>query len=517
MDFEKKQIKNLLWVIPAVIAFFIALIPTLTHQWPFTVDIFYHIHIAEVYSHYGLTLTDPLIDPNTGNKIGYPPLFSLVIIALGAVLKIDYFQVARLLQPVLAFSVVSSISYVAKKFYGEIAGISTGFLIISSYLFNRLVSPLPETMALIFVPLTVYFYYKSVLDKKYKYAIISSLLFLLAILTHQGTTLILFLVMTAIALVLGILRRKIRFFTGYILFLAVPVIIALLVASVIMAVSPDFIQKILTYGVTVVTGYPTTLSITEPISNLKYVAYLGILLIFAIFGGIVALKKRRTEDILILVWILVVFLISKAYWFGINVLSIRLLVHLLIPFSILGGLGLSYLYEDFKKKEFPSIKVRSGFLIATFVVASLFAVTTVTDPNFGVLPKYTNTANFKMPQIAPPTESDVDLADWFNKNGDKKSVVISNNYYTTQFLSTITMQPTGSSGTSLNCIYISSFNKSELNKDGVGYLVYDKRLVYSKNSTEIISTGYFTFNIQRLIPSKATLVYENSNYKIFKF
>ena len=513
MNFEKEQIKNLLWVIPALVAFFIALIPTLTHPWPFTVDIFYHIHIAEVYSHYGLTLTDPLIDPNMGHKINYPPLFSMVIAALGTLLKISYVQVARLLQPVLAFSVVLSVSYVSKKFYGEIAGISAGFLIMSSYLFSRLVSPLPETMALIFVPLVVYFYYKSVLDKKYKYALLSSSLFLLVILTHQATTLILFLVITSIVLVLGILRRKIRFFTSYFMFLTVPVIVAVLTVVAIWFVSPGFIQQILTYGLTVVTGYMTTLPNNGPISNLKYVAYLGILLIFAIAGGVVALKMRRNEDILILVWILVVFLISKSYWFGVNVLSIRLLVHLLIPFSILGGLGLSYLYKDFKKQEFSSVKVRSGFLIAVFVVASLFAVTTVTDPNFGVIPKYTNTIDFKTPQVAPPTESDADLADWFNKNGDKKSVVISNNYFTTQFLSATTMQPTGSFGTSESSMWLLS-NKSKVNKLGIGYFVYDKRLINSKN-TKIFDTGSYIFNVPELIFNNAELVYENKDYKIF--
>ncbi|AEG18367.1 glycosyltransferase family protein [Methanobacterium paludis] len=511
MDFEKKQIKNLLWVVPAVIAFFIALIPTLTHPWPFTVDIFYHIHIAEVYSHYGLTLTDPIM----GSKISYPPLFSLVIAALGTLLKINYVQVARFLQPVLAFSVVLSVSYVSKKFYGEIAGISAGFLIMSSYLFSRLVSSLPETMALIFVPLVVYFYYKSVMDEKYKYALLSSFLFLLVILTHQATTLILFLVITSIVLVLGILRRKIRFFTSYFVFLALPVIVAALTVVAIWFVSPGFIQQIWMYGLTAVTGYMTTLPNNEPISNLKYVAYLGILLIFAIAGGVVALKRRLNEDILLLVWILVVFLISKSYWFGVNVLSIRLLVHLLIPFSILGGLGLSYLYKDFKKQEFASVKVRSGFLIVVFVVASLFAVTTVTDPNFGVIPKYTNTSDFKTPQIAPPTDSDEGIADWFNKNGDNNSVVISNNYFTIQFLSATTIQPMGSFITSESCIW-SAFNKSNLNKFAVGYFVYDKRLINSKNSTKILDTGAYIFNVPKLIPSTAKLVYENKDYKIFR-
>lgn len=503
-----------IWV-PAMLAFFIALIPTLTHPWPFTVDIFNSVHIAKVYSHYGLTLMDPLVDPNTGSRIGYPPFFSLVIAALGTLLKIDYLQVARFLQPVLAFSVVLSVSYVAKQFYGEVAGISAGFLIMSSYLFSRLVSPLAETMALIFVPLAVYFYYRSVMDRNYKYGILSSSMFLLVVLTHQATTLILFLVITSIALVLGILRRKISFFTGYAVFLALPAIAAVLAAIFLMFAAPDFVGKISTQGLTAVTGYITSLPVNEPISNLKYVVYLGILLLFAVFGGILALKKRRNEDVLVLVWILVVFLTSKAYWFGVNVLSIRLLVHLLIPFSILGGLGLSYLYEDFKKQEFPHSRVRSGFLIATFVVASLFAVTTVEDPNFGVLPRYTNTADFKTPQIAPPTESDADLANWFNRNGDGKSLVISNNYFTTQFLSATTVQPTGSSKTSQNCIW-SCFNQSELNEVGAGYFVYDKRLIYSKNTTQIISTGLFMFNVGSLIPTNARLVYENTDYAVFK-
>ena len=73
---------------------------------------------------------------------------------------------------------------------------------------------------------------------------------------------------------------------------------------------------------------------------------------------------------------------SKSYWFGVNVYTIRLLIHLLIPLSILGGMGLSYLYLDYKKVEFPSKSVRTIFLIAIFLIATLFAVITVKDSNF---------------------------------------------------------------------------------------------------------------------------------------
>ncbi|HBN06081.1 MAG TPA: 6-pyruvoyl tetrahydropterin synthase, partial [Bacteroidales bacterium] len=376
----------------------------------------------------------------------YMPLFALAIAFLGKVLHTDYFTVARALQPILTFSVVLSVSYVAKKFYGDVAGISAGFLIMSSYLFSRLVSPLPETMALIFIPLALYFYYKSVEDKKYLYALLSGFMFLIVLATHQAATMILFLIITAVAVLMTLSRRKFKFFVNYLVFLAVPVGFGVLAAVAVLLMAPGFLSSLLSNGLTSVTGLMTALPNSDPISNLKYVIYIGILLIFAIIGAGCSLKKRRDQDIIIFTWIIVVFLISKAYWFGVNVYTIRLLVYILLPLSILAGYGLSYLYTDFKKKEFPSIKIRSGFLIATFVVAALFAVVTVEDPNFGLIPKYDTISQhgIKSPQLAPPTESDIELANWFKQNGDKKSVVISNNYYSNQFLLAVTGQPIGS-------------------------------------------------------------------------
>ena len=67
MNFDKNA-RNMFWITPAIVALLIALIPTLKYQWPLTIDIYYHIHIAQVYSQYGLTLTDPLIDPGMGQK-----------------------------------------------------------------------------------------------------------------------------------------------------------------------------------------------------------------------------------------------------------------------------------------------------------------------------------------------------------------------------------------------------------------------------------------------------------------
>ncbi|WP_048190938.1 6-pyruvoyltetrahydropterin synthase [Methanobacterium sp. SMA-27] len=522
--FQNKQITNLLWIIPGIVAFFIALIPTLSYQWPLTLDIYTHIHIAQVYSQYGITFIDPTTNPPAGTPIVYPPLFSLLLMVLDIIFRVDYFSVARFLQPVLAFLAVSSVSYVAKKYYGNIAGISAGFLILSSYLFSRFVSPLPETLALIFVPLAIYFYYKSTISKKYKYAIISSFIFLLIILTHQATTLILFLTITAITIVVAIIERKKHFLIIYSLFLSLPIIVGLILSVAALIVAPGFVSKIYTYGISAVTGYTSTLPISDPISDAKYLVYLGIVMIFAIAGAVIAFKRRETRDIFIIVWILVIFFLSKSYWFGVNVYTIRMLVHLLLPLSILGGMGLSYLYIEYKKTEFKSKRIRSLFLIAVFIISSLFAITTVSDPQFNTLPKYNaqpySESYLVIPQLIPPTNSDIELTNWFKENGDKKSAVVSNNYVTNIFIQATANQPIAGVQSSEHVIEW-GFGSDELKQKDIGYFIFDKRLNFTSNSSQkIISHGTFIFynnyyNITSLLPN-TQLLYQNQNYMVFK-
>jgi hypothetical protein len=501
-------------------AFFIALIPTLNNQWPLTLDIFVHIHNAELYSQYGLVFIDPLINPPGGTPIIYPPLFSLLLMFLHTILKIDYFQVARILQPFLAFFSVLSLSYVAKKFYGDVAGISAGFMLLSSYLFTRLVSPLPETLALIFVPLVVYLYYQSVMTKKYKYALLSSFLFLLVIFTHQATTLLLFLIITSITLVVGIIKREKHFLTSYALFLSLPLIAAVIMYITALLIAPNFANKILT----LVQGYTASLPFSVPISVGKYLVYLGIVLIFVIAGSVVAIKRRKTKDLFVIVWIIIIFIMSISYLFGVNVYTLRVLIHLLLPLSILGGLGLSYLYLDYKKTEFPSKSIRSIFIISIFIISTLFAITTVTETNFEVIPNYNSqpfgSTEMIIPQIAPPTNSDADLAVWFNKFGDKKSAIVSNNYATNQFLLAVTGQPIADVLSSEHVIEW-GFGSQELAKKDVGYFVFDKRLNFSSEPNKIISHGAFiyfnkNYNITSLLPNNAKLLYENMNYMVFK-
>jgi hypothetical protein len=516
----KNRYCKFIWIIPAVVAFFIALIPTLTNQWPLTVDIFVHVRAAEVFSHYGLTFVDPMINQPGGTPLMYPPLFSLVLVFIGSILKINYFLAARILQPILAFCVVLSVSYVAKKFYGDIAGISAGFLVMSSYLFTRLVSPLPETMAIIFVPLIVYLYYQSVVTKKYKYALMASFLFLVVLLTHQSTTSLLFLIITAITIVLGILKRDKIYLISYALFLSIPLISALVVAAAAFLLFPSFAHKILAYTITLI---KTSVPYNDPIINSKYLVYLGIVLIFMIIGSIQAVKRRATKDLFLIVWVIVIFLMSKSYWFGVNVYTIRLLVHLLLPLSILGGMGLSYLYLNYKKTEFPSKSIRTIFVISIFVISTLFALVTVTESNLQIIPQYNTqpygSTQLTVPQLAPPTISDEELANWFNQYGDNKSAIVSNNYETNLFLVSTTNQPIANVQSSKHVIG-KGFNSTELAKKNISYFVLDKRLTFSNINKNTIVSGFIyyntNYNVTSSLPANAQLVYQNQYYMVFK-
>jgi asparagine N-glycosylation enzyme membrane subunit Stt3 len=521
---SSEEVKNryckFIWIIPAVVAFLIALIPTITNQWPLTVDIFVHVRAAEVFSHYGFTFVDPMINPPRGAVELYPPLFSLVLVFLGSIFKINYFIVARILQPFLAFFVVLSVSYVAKKFYGNIAGISAGFLVMSSYLFTRLVSPLPETMAIIFVPLIVYLYYQSVVTKKYKYALMASFLFLIVLLTHQSTTSLLFLIITSITIVVGILKRDRIYLISYALFLSIPLISALILAAVAFLLFPSLAHKILTYAITLI---KTSVPYNDPISNSKYLVYLGIVLIFMIIGSIQAVKRRATKDLFLIVWVIVIFLMSKSYWFGVNVYTIRFLVHLLLPLSILGGMGLSYLYLNYKKKEFPSKSIRTIFLVSIFVISTLFALVTVTESNFQVIPQYNTqpygSTHLVVPQLAPPTISDEELANWFNQYGDNKSTVVSNDYETNLFLVSTTNQAIANVQSSTHIIE-RGFNTTELAQKKVGYFVLDKRLTFSNINQKTIVSGFIyyntNYNVTSSLPANAQLVYQNQYYDVYK-
>lgn len=516
----KTNSNKLTIIIPAIAIFLITLIPTLTHKWPLSWDIIYHVLYAEVYTHYGFVLVNPLLGSPVGQKIAYPPLFHFLIAFLGTVFHQGYMLIARALQPFLAFFVILSVSYVGKKFYGNLAGISAGFLMISSYIIYRIMLPVPENLALIFLPLSVYFYYNSVKNKNVKYAFIAGILMLIVAATHQAALLCLFIVITAITIVDLISYRKLTIFKNYGAFLSSMLILVLAAVLATVIFKPELFHSILDQGISATLGYSTSINYTIQLSPFKYLQYFGALVtVFAIVGAYFGLKLRRKKDIYIFTWIIALLLLSNAYLIGINVLAPRLLIYIVIPLSILGGFGVENVYNLLKNTErFSSEKFRTMFLLVIFSLSIVFGVLTATNPNMGTFSAKTD---FGSVQIAPPSESEVELANWFKTNGNKDQSILIQNIYTGVFIAEQTGMPINFGFEYLN----SSTPRSFFDVGNVGYIVYDKRLMLpnqnatlneSKVSTELYPLFYlnqkYYDNLNLIQPSYFKVVYENNDF-----
>lgn len=529
--------KKYLIALPALAALLVALIPTIKYQWPLGWDIIYHVQYAQVYTQYGFTLTDPQLNAPFGRKIAYLPLFHFLIAGIGSFLNVDYLQVARFLQPILAMSIVLSVSYVAKKFYGTLSGVGAGFLMLSSYLVSRIILPLPENLALIFLPLAVYFYYQSLENKNLKTAFLGGILLIIVILTHQGATLCLILPIIAITIFELIVYKNINVLKNFTSFFLA--IILIIVAGLIslQIIAPQMLQNLMQQGITTITGLSTSLSLNRPIGILSYLGNLGILvLIFSLVGGLAILKKFKDKDIkrnnlIILVWIFSMFLLSNAYWFGINVISYRVLIYLLIPLSILGGYGISVLYEKLKNNErFSTKKIHTVFLVGILCIALVSGIITVENPKIGI---YGVKNQQGYVQTAPPSNAEVDLANWFKNNGNSSRYIVISNKFTGMFLAAETNMSfregfqyfSTNSNVTIEEKSVKSSKLANFKKANVGYVVYDKRLVISPEEktlslrvidTEFFPLHYFTqdihSNINRIKPEFSRVVYENQDY-----
>ena len=520
MEFPIPNKNKLLLIIPAISIFLITLIPTLNHSWPLSWDVIYHVLYAKVYTQDGFVLVNPLLNYPIGQKIGYPPLFHFLIAFLGTIFRVDYFSIARALQPFLAFFVILSVTYITKKFYGTVAGLSAGFLMISSTIIYRIMLPVPENLALIFLPLAAYLYYASVKEKSIKYAFIAGILMLIIAGTHQAALLCLIIIITGFTIAEIVIYRNIGIIKNYGAFLVSLLGIIALAAVAILIFKPTLIQSISSQGITSVLGFGTSLNYNQPLSFDKYLRNFGLLVtVFSLVGAFFAIKLRRRTDVYIFIWVISMIILSKAYYFGINVLSSRVLIYIVIPLSILGGFGVSQVYYKLKYyKRFSSGKFRSSFLICIFALSMLFGVLNVSDPTLGSY--YANTI-FGSVQIAPPSPSEVGVADWFKLNGDKNKSISISNLYTGVLIATESGMPINYEFANIN----NTTNKSYFETNNIGYIVYDKRLTlppdyntlnrYQANS-ELYPLYYYNKilyqNVNQLKPPFTKVVYENKDF-----
>jgi 4-amino-4-deoxy-L-arabinose transferase-like glycosyltransferase len=464
--------KVIILLTPALMAFCIALIPTLKYQWPLTWDIYYHVHLAKLYLEHGFTLWDPLTYAPFGRPIYYPPLFHFLLAAASVLFKTDPFQIARSLQPIFAFGLVSSFAYIAYKFYDLRAGVLVGFLLLFSAVFHRAILPLPETMALILFPPAVYLYYQALGNKNIKYAVFAGILAGVMFLTHNLTAFILLGVLLIFTLAIKFQGEKADYKNLWI-FLGV----CLLVASL------WWLPVLYMHGY--VFNNPHS-PVQTPLEYLMVlVKTIGIPAVILGLIGAYALIKKDTrnhwprKDILIISWIAFLLVVSNAYLLGISILVDRILNFAVFPVLILAVLGLEFIRNRYDRKLYTFLVF---LLIITAVLSGLFYATSV------------------KPMV---TSSQQEVAIWFSEHGDKEKVVMSITEGLDPVIASIGRQPVSTGGYQPGMVkvldrdlyYSGTYTKEDVIRDNIGYFV---------EASPIQHPSYFT------------LVYENKDYKIWR-
>jgi hypothetical protein len=485
MEYEKitKNKSILLLLIPAILAFFMALIPTLKYQWPLSWDIYYHVHLAKLYMEQGLTLWDPLTYAPFGRPIFYPPFFHYLLAAFASILKVDPFQIARYLQPVFAFSLVLSFTYVARQFYNLRVALLAGFFLFFTSVFHRAILPLPETLALILFPIAVYFYYRALEGDGYKFAVLGGIISGLMMLTHNLTGLIMLGVVLLFTLALKLRKDKVEYRS-----LGIFLVFTLIVAAL------WWLPLLIQYGFTF---HNPQAVIPGPVGYLIIlVKTVGVpALIFAILWVIFMIKgfnkvnmekwhnKLSRKEILLITWILFLLILSNAYLLGFSILIDRILNFAVFPLMLVAALGLEHIHSFNKKLVYDRIyKVIVIVLIISAVFSGLFYALSV------------------KPLV---DDSQRDLAQWFADNGDGNGVVMSLTEGIDPVIVSVSRQPVSTGGyqpgmvkvLDRNLYYSGNFTEEDVKRDKIGYFV---------EQSPINHPGYFT------------LVYQNKDYKVWR-
>jgi hypothetical protein len=466
--------KKLVIMLPAIVAFFIALVVTIKYQWPLGSDIFYHLHMAQLYSEQGFTYWDHLTAAPYGRLITYPPLFHFLLIPVNN-LTGNIFNGIRLLQPISAALVVFSFSFFAQKLSkSTLVGVSTGFFVLCSLAYCRFIIVGPENLALIIFPWVIYFFYLSFERKSDFDASVSGLLTGIIFLTHLLSATCTLLFSMPYAVIMGWKNKKAyRYFLIFIL-------VAFAVAAI------WWIPLLFKYGYFFNPGADQAMGV----SFLNYPKYFGVMtLIFAFLGAFMILKRKDNRDILLLTLLVSLLVYSNLNYLGVPVLSYRILTFVVLPLAVLAGWGVYYLRAFLIRKNVSS-KV-FYLLISLVYLSSVF------------------TANSMMFDFEPtPTwmrvsDAEFDVGEWFILNGDKKSVVVSANFRDPLIVS-MARQPVALGGfgqgipktVDMNNYIYGDPTPSDYINDRVGYVV-----LYNGMKP----------------PDNTILVYQNINFSIYQF
>ncbi len=329
------EIKNIKYfLIPIVLIVILAVCETypLYYRFPYPLswDIWYHMRIVENFSN-GYFTFDPLSFGPDGRIHTYPPLFHILLLGLYKLLNLgglSIMDVARVLPAIIFPLSAISTFLLVNKFYGkEVSLLSSFFVLVIPVSLDRGIIASPQSLALVLIPLGFLAYILGLKEKKYLYAsgILSSAVFY----THGLSFIVFFLSIVLFTLLLYLFKREIKL-RNFFIFTVITIIIS----------SPWIIQ-LLIHGIASNIPYGGIFKLSFYPVKLGYVT-----IALALPGLAFLIIRKKEEDLMLISWGIVAFLLSRNYITSLDLLPFRFLEFLAYPLAFYSSFAIFEFVKD---------------------------------------------------------------------------------------------------------------------------------------------------------------------------
>lgn len=350
MDLFLKDDKRLL-ILPAVISFILSLLLLYKYTFPISWDVYYHIHMIDLYIQNGLVFWDYATVAPKGRLIMYPPLFHLCFAFLSKTLNIGPVELCKLAQPFFSAYLIGIITYVSYKLTDTKTAVLTGFLSMFCFItFNRSVICTPATIAIGLFMLSALFIYRAITEDSIKALFVSAVCLSLIWNLHMATAILTCGVVGLYSLI-QLLKKRMN-----------PKFVIIYVLTVLVLGMPWWIYIATNYSIVFNSLAGNNLLITD-----FFFRYYGIInTLLLIVGYYTLIREKSQKTTFLIVWSISLILVSQLNLLGFSTVSIRILEVASYSLIIISGIGLSYLYD----KYLHDIKTKNVFF-ALFVVLAV--------------------------------------------------------------------------------------------------------------------------------------------------
>jgi len=321
-------------------------------SYPLSWDIWYHMRIVENFYN-GFFTFDPVSFGPEGRIHTYPPLFHILLLGLYKILNLSGLSImdAARIMPAILFPLSAISTFILiNKFYGKEVGLlSSFFVLVIPVSLDRGIISSPQSLALVVIPLGFLTYLLGLEKKKYLYAsgILSSAIFY----THGLSFIVFFLSIILFTFLLYFTKRELKIrnlliFTLITLIISFPWIIQLLLHGIASNIPYGGIFKLSFYPVKL--GYIT--------------------MALSLAGAAFLILRKKEEDLMLISWGVIAFLLSRNYIPGFDLLPFRFIEFLAYPIAFYSSFALFEFYKD-KRKEVVIASIVGIMIISSFPAA----------------------------------------------------------------------------------------------------------------------------------------------------